>query len=86
MRFVDYFSLKNVTKASTEAIHKELIKISEECPLEPSPKKVVYIATKIRSIRNALRNVKGARRVRSLSREAHLTMRILDVNKNPGSF
>ncbi len=46
----------------------------------------MFVATKIRNIRNALRNIRGFKRVRSFadnpSRNARLTLRILECNSN----
>ena len=80
-----FVSLKNLSLGSIETVCKELLNLSEVVPTLVSPKAVLFNATKVRNVRNALRNIKGAKRIRSTSKESHLTLRILSVSSHPGN-
>lgn len=49
---------------------------------ETSNQQLLHMATMVRNCRNALRYIKG-KRIRSASRDARLTMRILETSSSP---
>lgn len=60
-----------------KAFKELLVKTSNQT----STKQVLFSASKVRNIRNALRNIKG-KKLRSLSNDSRLTVRIMDTTKS----
>jgi len=77
-------NLKGLVKACIHHTSKEIATLPDKLTNQKSPKQILFLATKVRNIRNAIRNIRGFKKVRSFisnpAKNARLTIRILECN------